>query len=100
VRVNNYGAHFLASGAPIPHRSPEELARQMPASAVSDMLEWGPSQTADGQFAAMLQREFPVDRFVTESPDTPAMQDDRPINEYFLLRPLKRARHTNPENTR
>jgi spermidine synthase len=100
VGVNNYGAHFLASDAPIPQRSPEELARQMPASAVSDMLEWGPSQTADGQFAAMLQREFPVDRFVSESPDTPAMQDDRPINEYFLLRLLQRAGHTNLENAR
>jgi hypothetical protein len=28
------------------------------------------------------------------SPQTPAMQDDRPVNEYFMLRLLKRGMRT------
>jgi hypothetical protein len=39
----------------------------------------------------MLDAEFPLDRFVAQSPETPAMQDDRPVNEYFLLRLLQRG---------
>jgi spermidine synthase len=85
--VTKYGAHFLASDRPIP-RSPAERARQMPRTAVDDMLEWGPSTTAEGQFSVMLDVEFPLDRFVTQSP---ARQDDRPVNECFLLRLLKRG---------
>src|ERR1700756_2500851 len=89
--VTKYGAHFLASDRPLPQRSPAELARQMPRAAVDDMLEWGPSTTAEGQFSATLDGEFPLDRFVAQSPETPAMQDDRPVNEYFLLRLLQRG---------
>jgi hypothetical protein len=100
VGIKGFGAHFLASDRPVLLRSPEELARQMPPEAVSDMLEWGPFDTADAQFASMLQYEFPVDRFVSESPGTPAMRDDQPINEYFLLRLLKRGMDTNPDAIR
>lgn len=95
--ISGYGAHFLASETPLPERTPEELAQRMPASAVADMLEWGPSKEADRQFSIMLQHEFPVDRLIAESPGTPAMQDDRPVNEYFLLRLLRRGMNTNPD---
>ena len=89
--VTKYGAHFLASDRPLPKRSPEELARRMPPAAVADMLEWGPYKTAEGQLGATLEGELPLDRLVAGSPETPAMQDDRPVNEYFLLRLLKRG---------
>lgn len=58
------------------------------------LVEWGPYRTAEGQFSAALQGEFPLDRFVAESPETPTMQDDRPVNEYFLLRLLSRKSPT------
>ena len=97
--INGFGAHFLASDKPFPARSATELAHQMPAVAVADMLEWGPFNTAEGQFTAMLQREFSIDRFVAESPETPPMQDDRPINEYFLLRLVKRGMNPSPDTS-
>jgi spermidine synthase len=97
--INGYGAHFLASDAPLPHRTPEDLARQMPPTAAADMVEWGPYRTAEGQFSAALQGEFPLDRFVAESPETP-MQDDRPVNEYFLLRLLSRKSPTTVASAR
>ena len=98
--INGYGAHFLASDTPLPQRTPAELARQMPPSAAEDMIEWGPYHTPEGQFAAMLQGEFPLDRFVAESPKTPTMQDDRPVNEYFLLRLLSRKSPTTVASAR
>ena len=98
--INGYGAHFLASDTSLAPRTPEELARQMPPTAAADMVEWGPYRTAEGQFAAALQREFPLDRFVAESPETPTMQDDRPVNEYFLLRLLSRKPATTVASAR
>src|SRR5580704_3501640 len=80
------GWHFLASGQPIAARSAAELADRMPATAVADMLEWGPARTAEKQFQLLLSRETKPEQMIALSPQTPALQDDRPINEYYLLR--------------
>jgi spermidine synthase len=80
------GWHFLASDQPIPVRSAAELADRMPAAAVADMLEWGPAKTAEKQFQLLLSRETKPEQMIALSPQTPALQDDRPINEYYLLR--------------
>jgi spermidine synthase len=80
------GWHFLASEQPIPVRTAAELAGRMPAAAVADMLEWGPAKTAEKQFALLLSRETKPEQMIALSPQTPALQDDRPINEYYLLR--------------
>ena len=80
------GWHFLASNQPIPVRSASELAERMPAAAVADMLEWGPAKTAEKQFDLLLSRETRPEQMIALSPQTPALQDDRPINEYYLLR--------------
>jgi spermidine synthase len=80
------GWHFLASDQPIPVRTAAELASRMPAAAVADMLEWGPAKTAERQFALLLSRETKPEQMIALSPQTPALQDDRPINEYYLLR--------------
>jgi spermidine synthase len=92
--VTGYGLHFLASKTALPHRSAEELVQRMPESAVEDMIEWGPYHTPSRQFAAMLNSEFPLENLLAASPQTLAMQDDRPVNEYFLLRILKRGFRT------
>jgi spermidine synthase len=80
------GWHFLASDQPIPVRSAAELADRMPAAAIADMLEWGPAKTAETQFQLLLSRETKPEQMIALSPHTPALQDDRPINEYYLLR--------------
>jgi predicted membrane-bound spermidine synthase len=84
--LGGWGVHYLASREPILNRSPTELALRMPASAAADLVEWGPFPTAGQQFAAVLKKEIPIDRLVAVDSNAPAMQDDRPVNEYYLLR--------------
>jgi spermidine synthase len=86
VSFDGRGIHYLASEQPIPQRSAAELANRMPASAAADFVEWGPLPTAERQFAAILKREISVVWVASWDKNAPAMQDDRPINEYDLLR--------------
>jgi spermidine synthase len=81
-----WGIHFLASQQPIPSRSAPELASRMPATAAADLVEWGPYASAEQQFRALLENEIPIERIISQAPDEPALQDDRPVNEYYLLR--------------
>lgn len=81
-----WGIHFLASDQPIPQRSPEELVTRMPATAVDDLMEWGPYRDPLTQFASVVGREIPMESLIARVPDAPAMEDDRPVNEYYLLR--------------
>jgi predicted membrane-bound spermidine synthase len=84
--IDAKGLHYLASRQPIPDRSAADLAKRMPASAAADLVEWGPSPTAEQQFAAVLEKEIPIDWLVSMKGDAPTMEDDRPVNEYYLLR--------------
>jgi predicted membrane-bound spermidine synthase len=88
ISFDGVGIHYLASEKPIPYRSAAELASRMPPTAAADLVEWGPFPTAEQQFAVILQREVPIDRVVAVAINTPAMQDDRPINEYDWLRTM------------
>ena len=80
------GIHYLASRQPIPDRSAADLAKRMPASAAADLVEWGPFPTAEQQFAELLKREVPIDTVISADRSARAMQDDSPVNEYYLLR--------------
>ena len=80
------GIHYLASMQPIPVRTPAELAARMPAQAAADFVEWGPFSTPEQQFGILAQNPVTLDALIQRSPATPALQDDRPINEYYLLR--------------
>jgi spermidine synthase len=82
------GCHYLASNSPIPMYSAETLASHMPPAAVADFLEWGPTATAQQQFARVLDLELSLNDLIGLAPDVPALQDDRPVNEYFILRRL------------
>jgi spermidine synthase len=86
MSVEGWGIHYLASRQPIPDRSAVALAERMPASAAADLAEWGPFPTAEQQFAAVLRKEVPIDRILAANPDVPTMRDDRPVNEYYMLR--------------
>jgi spermidine synthase len=89
---DEFGIHFLCSQQPIASRKADELLHRMPASAVADFAEWSESPGDDAataaslQFYNLLQQETSVDRWIGESPATPALTDDRPINEYYVLR--------------
>jgi spermidine synthase len=83
---DSVGWHFLASMKPIPIRSAAELARRMPTTAMADMMEWGPADEPTQQFQLLLSKEMTTAQMTALAPDIPAVQDDRPVNEYFLLR--------------
>jgi spermidine synthase len=84
--LDGRGLHLLASDHPIVQRTPSELAERMPAKAAQDMLEWGPESTPERQFATILGRELALDEMISGAPGVPALQDNRPENEYYLLR--------------
>jgi spermidine synthase len=84
--MQGWGWHFLASERPIPLRTAAELVAAMPRGAVRDMMEWGPAETPVEQMSLLLGHELTLAPMIALSPSTPALQDDRPINEYFLLR--------------
>jgi spermidine synthase len=84
--VQDNGWHFLASMEPIADRTAQELVARMPAQAVNDMMAWGPAATPIDQFNRMLQMDLTVQDLISRSPGTPALDDDRPVNEYDMLR--------------
>ena len=91
--VEGWGWHFLASTHPIAVRGSAELTARMPPTALIDMMEWGPAKTADQQFDRMLATEMTTATMTALSPNTPALADDRPINEYYMLRVLAPRTH-------
>ena len=89
--MDGWGWHFLASDRPIPVRSAAELVARMPLSAIEDMMEWGPAKSPEAEMQLLLAHESSPDEIIALSPQTAPLTDDRPINEYFLLRtPLDR----------
>jgi spermidine synthase len=86
ISIEGWGVHFLASMSPIPDPSSEVMAQRMPPGAVRDLVEWGPFQTPRDQFESVVRSEVPLDVWISFDPKAPALADDAPINEYYLLR--------------
>jgi spermidine synthase len=90
--LDEFGIHYLCSDRPISRRTAEELVRRMPANAVSDLTEWdpssgdGPIDAAEDRMGDLLRGELSLDPLIAGSPNTPALTDDRPINEYYIVR--------------
>jgi spermidine synthase len=84
--IEGWGFHLLASESPIESASPEALAARLPAQAAADLVEWGPWKSPAEFFRAVLERELPIARLAQLAPGTPTLTDDRPVNEYFLVR--------------
>jgi hypothetical protein len=58
----------------------------MPPAAVSDFLEWDKNSTAQQQFGRLLNHELRLDDLISPAPGVQPLQDDRPINEYWVMR--------------
>jgi spermidine synthase len=82
----NWGFHFLASDRPVPVRTAHALSQRLPAAASADLVEWDKEPDAEARFAHLLNLELPIDQLIAASPSTPALSDNRPINEYYLVR--------------
>jgi len=75
------GHHFLATLEPLPDLSSAQLVAKIPLMAQVDMLEWAEGKTAE-QF---LDGAIRLKEEATSAGDE-SVTDDRPVNEYFLLR--------------
>ncbi len=85
--IEGWGVHFLVSMQPIAAATPAELAHRMPATASRDLVEWDSDSTPEDMFDDVVgDGEQHLDDFIKADPSVPPIQDDRPINEYFLLR--------------
>lgn len=84
--LGGWGYHFIAATHPLPNWTAAQLVEHMPQQSVTDMMEWGPQPTAELQFATILNSEFPLDQMIAQAPRAPALQDDRPENEYYAIR--------------
>ena len=91
--ISGWGVHYLASRQPIPNLSAAELARRMPPRAAADLVEWGPFPTPEQQFDGVLKNELPIDWIIALDKNAPAMEDDRPVNEYYLMREIRASLH-------
>jgi spermidine synthase len=96
---DEFGYHFLCSDRPIANRTPAELVQRLPVDALTDFAEWA-DQSGHGiagadllQFKTLLDDELPLDQLIAVSPNTPALTDDRPINEYYVVRRTLRRWH-------
>jgi predicted membrane-bound spermidine synthase len=83
--VNGWGVHLLASMEPIAQATARELAARMPPKAQKDLLEWQPSMKLEDYLNRVLSREAPMIKLLDSTHDY-RITDDRPFNEYFLLR--------------
>ncbi|HET7294754.1 MAG TPA: hypothetical protein VFM88_20190 [Vicinamibacteria bacterium] len=84
--LRGFGMHFLAGDRPLPPLTPAELAARLPPAAAADLLEWGPATSASEQLAIVLDQEVAVSELLQMAPGAAALSDDRPVNEYYLLR--------------
>jgi hypothetical protein len=85
VSVDNMGMHMLASQQPIANISATEITSRMPAAAAIDLLEWEHAETLVDCVQQVLRNEMPVEWALNPHAQIP-ITDDRPYNEYFLLR--------------
>jgi spermidine synthase len=84
--IEGWGMHFLASMQPIPELTAAEFVAHMPQAAQRDLMEWGPAETPEAMAAMILAPRVAISAIVPDIATAPPITDDRPFNEYFLLR--------------
>jgi spermidine synthase len=80
-----WGYHFLASMKPIQIPAADRFAAKLPATARDDLMSWFPGEDVPGIAAKIIGDELPLDEVLNADPSM-RISDDRPYNEYYLLR--------------
>jgi len=86
--VQGVGLHVLASMDPIPPLNGTQLAAKMPDSAKQDLLEWSDIPDAAKYIDRVIAKGTAATNLLNPDPEI-AITDDRPYNEYYLLRTWK-----------
>ena len=87
--IEGWGIHFLGRMEPFPFPTGAELASRLPARAASDLVEWQDEETPAAMLDRVLAGEKKVDDLIAKDSAEPAISDEHPINEYFLLRAIR-----------
>ncbi|MGA2279371.1 MAG: hypothetical protein ABSG80_03605 [Verrucomicrobiota bacterium] len=83
--VEGSGMHLLASMEPIESLDAGQLTARMPERAKQDLLEWSDSPDVTAYLGRVVTNEIAIARILSPDPEI-QITDDRPYNEYFLLR--------------
>ena len=86
--VRGWGIHLLASMEPIEQIDAEQLTARMPESAKKDLVEWNDSKDAMAYLNKVITNEVSIPALLNPDPKI-QITDDKPFNEYFLIRRLK-----------
>ena len=86
------GTHFVASMEPIRIPTVEEFVARLPEKARRDLVEWNSGELRDPHafIVEVLKRQLPVEDLLKGDTGV-VVKDDRPYNEYYLLRRARRA---------
>jgi spermidine synthase len=87
--IEGWGVHYLASMAPITVTTARDLAGALPRRAAVDLVEWNADSTPEKMFREVLGREQSLDSLIAQARSALPITDDRPINEYFVLRQIQ-----------
>jgi spermidine synthase len=82
-----WGHHFLASMSPIVIPSPDVMAGRMPDAAKADLGEWVKEKDPRTFLGLVVGSEEDPRAFVRDAGPI-QVTDDRPYNEYYLMRTL------------
>jgi spermidine synthase len=81
-----WGWHILLSEEPLVEPTIDQIIARMPLEAREDLLEWDRKYgDLPGFVAAILSTRIDIERVLGENPDV-RIEDDRPYNEYYLVR--------------
>jgi spermidine synthase len=87
--LEGWGCHFLASMERIDLPNTDELMSRMPEAAKQDLLEWAWFTPLRVYLEKVVSYELPLPKSL--NPDKSIrITDDRPYNEYYLMRRLRR----------
>ena len=83
--IHDLGIHFLASKQAFETPTAEEMAQRMPEKAKLDLVEWDSEIPVNEFIKKIVVKEFPLWSLL-DSNEGLYISDDRPFNEYYLLR--------------
>lgn len=84
--IEDWGYHFLASMSPIDDITPAQFVARLPEQAKRDLMEWSPDLPIEKMAENILTRRTDLEKLLPPGRETMVVTDDRPYNEYFLLR--------------
>jgi spermidine synthase len=92
-----WGWHILLSDEPLTEPRVDAFVARMPVEARGDLWEWNRNyEDFDAFVAAILATRIEIERVLGNNPDV-RIEDDRPYNEYYLVRAVAEPRRPTSE---